>query len=160
MSWFARLFSRAKPRFFEADRRHAEAIALLHARSFQRGWSEEEVHALLSDPAVLAHAGSLKSRFAGFILSRKAADEAEILSVAVEKARRRCGIGHALLNLHLRTLAGAGVRAVFLEVDEGNHAALRLYRRAGFRQVGRRPNYYPQPGAKPATALVLRRDLD
>jgi ribosomal-protein-alanine N-acetyltransferase len=160
MSWLARLFSRAKPRFGEAERRQAEAIANLHALSFQRGWSEEEVHALLADPAVLAHAASLKGRFAGFILSRKAADEAEILSVAVDKSRRRCGLGHGLLNLHLRTLAGAGVRAVFLEVDEANEPALRLYRRAGFRQVGRRPNYYPQPGGKPATALVLRRDLN
>ena len=159
MTWLSVMFGRAKPRFFEADRRHAEPIAVLHGHAFQRGWSEEEVHALLSDPAVLAHAGSLKGRFAGFILSRKAADEAEILSVAVDKSRRRCGIGHGLLNLHLRSLAGTGVRTVFLEVDEGNHAALRLYRRAGFRQVGRRPNYYPQPGAKPATALVLRRDL-
>lgn len=159
MKLFLQLFGRAKPRFFEADRRHAEAIASLHAQSFHRGWSQEEVHALLADPAVLAHAASVKGRCAGFILSRKAVDEAEILSVAVDKARRRCGIGHGLLNLHLRTLAGAGVRSVFLEVDEGNHAALRLYRRAGFRQVGRRPNYYPHAGGKPANALVLRRDL-
>ena len=157
MTWLSVMFGKAKPRFFAADGRHADAIALLHGHSFQRGWSEEEVHALLSDPAVLAHAATLKSRFAGFILSRKAADEAEILSIAVDKARRRCGIGHGLLNLHLRTLAGAGVRAVFLEVDESNHAALRLYRRAGFRQVGKRPNYYPQHGGRPA--LVLRRDL-
>lgn len=160
MSWFTRLFTRAKPRFFEADRRQAQSIALLHAHSFQRGWSEEEVHALLTDPAVLAHAASFKGRCAGFILSRKAADEAEILSIAVDKSRRRCGLGHGLLGLHLRTLAGVGVRTVFLEVDEGNHAALRLYRRTGFRQVGRRPNYYPHPGGKPATALVLRRDLN
>jgi [ribosomal protein S18]-alanine N-acetyltransferase len=158
MTWLSVMFSRAKPRFFEADQRQAEQIAALHSHSFQRGWSEEEVHALLSDPAVLAHAASLKGRFAGFILSRKAADEAEILSVAVDRTRRRCGLGHGLLNLHLRRLAGAGIRAVFLEVDEGNEPALRLYRRAGFRQVGRRPHYYPRPGAK-AAALVLRRDL-
>ena len=63
------------------------------------------------------------------------------------------------LTLHLRKLAGLGVRRVFLEVDEGNVAARRLYRRAGFREVGRRKEYYqPAPGA-PATAVVLRRDL-
>lgn len=159
MSWLTRLFSRAKPRFFEPDRRQAEAIARLHGRSFQRGWSEEDVHALLTDPAVRAHAAWLKGRLGGFILARKAADEAEILSIAVEKNRRGSGLGHGLLNLHLRRLAGEGVRTVFLEVDEKNQPALRLYRRAGFREVGRRPNYYPQPGGTPATALVLRRDL-
>ena len=43
---------------------------------------------------------------------------------------------------------------MFLEVDENNSPAIRLYRRAGFREVGRRPNYYPGPGGKPAAALV------
>jgi ribosomal-protein-alanine N-acetyltransferase len=64
-----------------------------------------------------------------------------------------------LLNLHLRRLAGLGVRAVFLEVDEQNTPAIRLYARAGFREVGRRPNYYPVGGGAASCALVLRRDL-
>ena len=59
---------------------------------------------------------------------------------------------------HLRRLAGLSARAVFLEVDEGNQPARRLYQRAGFREVGRRPGYY-QHGNHAATALVLRRDL-
>ena len=53
----------------------------------------------------------------------------------------------------------SGVRAVFLEVDEQNQPAIRLYARAGFREVGRRPNYYPADGGTAAGALVLRRDL-
>jgi ribosomal-protein-alanine N-acetyltransferase len=52
-----------------------------------------------------------------------------------------------------------GTRAVLLEVDEHNTAAIRLYDRAGFREISRRPNYYPGPGGKAVTALVLRRDL-
>jgi ribosomal-protein-alanine N-acetyltransferase len=63
-----------------------------------------------------------------------------------------------MLDLHLRRLAGVGLRAVFLEVDEDNAPARRLYARAGFREVGRRPGYYPQGRAAKA-ALVLRRDL-
>ena len=55
-----------------------------------------------------------------------------------------------MLDLHLRRLAGLGARTVFLEVDEHNDPALRLYHRAGFREVSRRPNYYPEsPGEKP-----------
>jgi ribosomal-protein-alanine N-acetyltransferase len=64
-----------------------------------------------------------------------------------------------LLTLHLRRLAGIGARAVFLEVGEHNDAAIRLYDRAGFREVSRRPNYYPGAGGEAAAALVLRRDL-
>ncbi len=64
-----------------------------------------------------------------------------------------------MLDLHLRRLAGLGARTVFLEVDENNEPALRLYHRAGFREVSRRPNYYPGAEGKAAAALVLRRDL-
>jgi ribosomal-protein-alanine N-acetyltransferase len=154
-----RLLGRGTMALTDAGPRDAAAIAALHAASFHRGWSEEEVEALLVDRAVMAHRAHSGGRMAGFIMSRRAADEAEILSVAVAKASRGRGIARDLLLHHLRRLAGDGARAVFLEVDEANTPALRLYRRAGFREVGRRPNYYAAPGAKPVAALVLRRDL-
>jgi ribosomal-protein-alanine N-acetyltransferase len=91
----------------------------------------------------------------GFILSRMAGGEAEILSIAIAQRQRGRGFARPLLHLHLRRLAGLGARAVFLEVDERNAAARALYRRAGFYDVGRRQGYY-QTGA---SALVLRRDL-
>jgi [ribosomal protein S18]-alanine N-acetyltransferase len=64
-------------------------------------------------------------------------------------------LSRPLLDMHLRRLAGLGARTVFLEVGEKNAPAGRLYRRAGFYDVGRRQGYY-EGGA---TALVLRRDL-
>ena len=85
---------------------------------------------------------------AGFIMSRLVEDEAEILSVAVAGTRRGRGLARNLLTLHLRRLAGLGARAVFLEVDEHNAAAIRLYDRAGFREISRRPNYYPGAGGQ------------
>ena len=99
---------------------------------------------MLRDRHVLAHRAMSGRTFAGFILSRLVTDEAEILSVAVAAARRGKGLARRLLDLHLRRLAGLGVRRVFLEVEEGNTPALRLYRRAGFRQVGRREGYYQE----------------
>ena len=63
----------------------------------------------------------------GFILSRMAAGEAEILSVAIAPAWRGRGLSRPLLDFHLRRLAGLGVRTVFLEVDEHNAPARRLY---------------------------------
>jgi ribosomal-protein-alanine N-acetyltransferase len=85
--------------------------------------------------------------------------EAEILSIAVVAARRRRGLARRMLDLHMRRLAGLGVRAVLLEVDEDNAPARRLYARAGFREVGQREGYYRRPGQSPARALVLRREL-
>jgi [ribosomal protein S18]-alanine N-acetyltransferase len=157
--WLQRLTRRAPPRLAPAGPQHASGVAALHARAFRRGWSEEEVDALLTDRAVLGDCASFNGKFAGFILSRRAADEAEILSVTVHDKQRGCGVGRALLELHLRRLAGVGARTVFLEVEEGNEPALRLYRRAGFRQVGQRPNYYPQADGRTVAALILRRDL-
>lgn len=159
MGFFTHLFMRAEPMLSEASARDAAAIASLHAASFRRGWSEQEVEGLLIDRAVIAHRATLGGKLVGFIMSRLAADEAEILSVAVAKRSQGRGLARQLLTLHLRRLAGLSARAVFLEVDEHNKPAIRLYARAGFREVARRPNYYQGAGGEPATALVLRRDL-
>lgn len=155
MNFVARLFARGAPVFSEARPSDAAAIAALHAVSFQRGWGEDEVYRLLIDGNVAAHRAMSGRKLIGFILSRRAAGEAEILSVAVTPAWRGRKLSRQLLDLHLRRLAGLGIRSVFLEVDEHNAAARALYRRAGFADVGRRKGYY-QSGA---TALVLRRDL-
>ena len=153
----ARLFARSEPVLTEAGPRDAAAIARLHGAAFHRGWSDGEIERMLLDRHVLAHRAMNGRSLAGFILSRLVVDEAEILSVAVAAARRGKGLARRLLDLHLRRLAGLGARAVFLEVEEGNTPALRLYRRAGFREVGRREAYYQE--SKGAAALVLRRDL-
>ena len=155
MNFVTRLLSRSEPTISEARQRDAAAIAALHAASFQRGWGEDEFHRLLIDRAVVAHRAMIGRTMVGFILSRMAAGEAEILSVAIAPAWRGRGFARPLLDLHLRRLAGLGVRAVFLEVDENNEPACRLYRNAGFSEVGVRKGYY-QEGA---SALVLRRDL-
>lgn len=153
------LFSRGEPAISEASVRDSSAIAALHGASFRRGWSEQEVEGLLIDRHVLTHRAMIGARLAGFIMSRLVEDEAEILSVAVARRQRGRGVARRMLDLHLRRLAGLGARTVFLEVDEHNDPALLLYRRAGFREVSRRPNYYPGAAGKAATALVLRRDL-
>jgi [ribosomal protein S18]-alanine N-acetyltransferase len=159
MNLFSNLFTRTEPVLSEASSRDAAAIAALHAASFARGWSEQEVEGLMTDRHVFAHRATVGSVTAGFIMSRLVEDEAEILSVAVASSRRGRGLARNLLALHLRRLAGLGARAVFLEVDEHNAAAIRLYDRAGFREISRRPNYYPGADGKAAAALVLRRDL-
>ncbi len=155
MRFIARLFGRSAPTLSEARPNDAGAIAALHKTSFQRGWGEDEVYRLLIEKAVVTHRAMSGTTMSGFILSRMAAGEAEILSVAIAPRQRGRGFARPLLDLHLRRLAGLGTRSVFLEVDENNAPARALYRRAGFRDVGRRQSYY-QSGA---SALVLRRDL-
>ena len=120
-----------------------------------RGWDEDEVYRLLVDGAVLTHRAMIRRTLVGFIMSRLAADEAEILSVAIAPARRGRGLSRPLLDFHLRRLAGRAVRTVFLEVDEQNAAACRLYAAARLStkwagggllwQRRRRPGATPRP---------------
>jgi ribosomal-protein-alanine N-acetyltransferase len=159
IGFLRRLFTRGTPVLSEAGPRDAGTIALLHGASFHRGWSEEEIERMLLDRDVLAHRAMAGRMLAGFIVSRVVAGEAEILSVAVASARQGRGLARQLLTLHLRRLVGLGARTVFLEVDEHNTPARRLYARAGFREVGRREGYYRDARGKVTAALVLRRDL-
>lgn len=151
------LFAGSRPVLSEAGLADASAFAALHAGSFHRGWTDGEFLHLLSQQNVVAHRAAIGGKVTGFILSRMIAGEAEILSIAVMPAHRGKGLGGQLLEVHLRRLAGLAVGTVFLEVATDNLPARRLYRRAGFRDVGRREGYYPE--CKGSAALVLRRDL-
>ena len=155
--WLRWLFG-ATPSLSEAGRGDAAGMASLHAASFHRGWSDGEFESLLTEHNVIAHRATARGNLVGFILSRLAADEAEILSVAVAARQRGHGLARDMLEMHMRRLAGAGCRTIFLEVDETNQPARRLYKSAGFREVGRRNSYYRQ-GSGSTAALVLRRDI-
>lgn len=164
VDWLRKLLqSEAGPaRTGRLDARHAAAVAALHHQGgFARGWEPGECAALIADSAVVSDGVFRASARepSGFVLSRKAADEAEILSVVVASSHRREGLGRALLAAHLARLAGEGVAHVFLEVEEGNGPALRLYGYFGFREVGRRKGYYPKPDGSRATAIAMRLDL-
>jgi ribosomal-protein-alanine N-acetyltransferase len=159
IGWLVRLFSRGEPVAADAEPRDAAAIAKLHAASFRRGWSDGEVEQLLMDANVVADRMRIGRKLVGFIMTRHAADEAEILSIAVDGDARGRGLGRALLRRNLQRLAGLGVRAVFLEVGADNRAALALYRRMGFTQVGKRERYYGNGPEQDSSALVLRREI-
>ncbi len=161
-------FRTAPPlRLMPLDATGSAEISRLHASGgFARGWSTAECEALLTDRAVTADAlvghgkPGRRPDIAAAILSRRAADEAEVLVILVDPSRRRCGLGHRLLQAHAANLVRQGVRTLFLEVEEGNAAARALYAKNGFVMAGSRKGYYPLPGGGMATALILRRDMD
>ena len=141
--------------------RDAAALARLHAEDFSRPWSAQEFETLLSEPVNFGFKAQAPGNRGpdGFVLARLAAGEAEILTVAVARTARRRGLGRALMDAVLRTLHAQRAEALFLEVDETNAPALALYRRLGFREVGRREGYYRGRGGAKTGALVMRRDL-
>lgn len=158
-NFFRALLTRHEPRFSPAGPRDAPAMAVLHAASFQRGWGEEEFEKLLLERNVIADRATLDGCLIGFILSRIASDEAEILSIAVDASERHQGVGRRLLEMNMRRLAGSGVRSLFLEVAPDNLPARKLYGRAGFYDVGQRQAYYKHGSGDASAALILRREL-
>jgi ribosomal-protein-alanine N-acetyltransferase len=90
---------------------------------------------------------------AGYVVALDAADEGEILNLAVAPGGRRHGTGRALVEEVLTALTDRGVRQVYLEVRESNAAARALYAAHGFREIGRRAQYYRRPVED---AIILR----
>jgi ribosomal-protein-alanine N-acetyltransferase len=133
------------------------------ARPFARAWSDGEFESLISQAAVFGYLacpeGRARDRAAGFVLCREAAGEAEILSIATVAKHRRDGLGWRLMRSAIQEAERRGAEEMFLEVDETNLAAVRLYSKLDFVKVGERRAYYTQEDAARTTALVMRRDL-
>lgn len=135
------------------------AIARLHAQCFARAWDEPFIGRLLAAPGAVAFVALEQDEVAGFVLSRSAAGEAEIVSLGVSAGLRRRGIGAELVRTMCRRAFDSGVLEVFLEVAITNVAARSLYSGLGFREVGRRPDYYEEAIGEDRHALILRRAL-
>jgi ribosomal-protein-alanine N-acetyltransferase len=139
---------------YRATSADCEVMATIHAAAFAGpdAWSGDVLGLQIALPNVFA----LVHPSGGMILVRVAADEAEILTLAVVPTERRRGIGAALLRAATIQAAAMGARKVYLEVSVANIAARPLYTRAGFVETGRRPHYYSDN----SDALVLRLDFD
>lgn len=159
MNWLSDFWGGASALVEPAVLADALRLAELHGASFHRGWGEGEFESMLAECNTLVHRLRLGRKIIGFAVSRFGADEAEILSIAIDPRYRGQGFSRTLLLTHLGHLAARGVRTIFLEVEESNRPALRLYERAGFVVVGRRERYYREASGEQSNALLMRRDL-
>jgi [ribosomal protein S18]-alanine N-acetyltransferase len=134
----------------EATAADVSALLRIEQESFSNPhWTAED---FLKHECIVAE---MDSQVAGLLVAREVcpprADspaEREILNLAVAARFRRRGIAKALLNHQLSRTA-----IYFLEVRESNLAAQELYRKFGFIEVARRPNYYQSPVER---AIVMK----
>ena len=114
-------------------------------RDSPRAWTREAFAAEFghSPPTlfVLRSAGDAVA----FVAARIHIPEMDIVNLAVRPDRRGRRLGGLLLSSLLAEVASTGVKTVFLEVRAGNGEALKLYRRAGFRETQRRRGFYAEP---------------
>ncbi len=138
---------------------HVAVLAAIHAEAFppEARWNVDAMAQQISLPGsfgIFARPDP-DAPPGGCLLARVAADEAEILTLAVLPALRRQGLASVLLHAAENRAEIAGARSMFLEVAADNAAARALYGGRDYRPVGLRRGYYG-PGKD---ALVLRRQL-
>jgi ribosomal-protein-alanine N-acetyltransferase len=134
-----------------------EALARIHAASFALPppWAAREFEGFLTDPTCFLETVHEGLTLVGFALFRVAADQAELLTLAVAPDARRQGHARNLVVRGLVQAQARGAQSCFLEVAANNDAAMALYRATGFVEVGRRAGYYRGAGHASVDALVL-----
>ena len=105
-------------------------------------WAESSYREALNWAGVVAVICEGEGKVTGFIIGRRVGYEAEILNLAVARARRRRGEGGALLHAAMDEFRAHGVSRVFLEVRESNESGIAFYEKHGFSERGRRAGYY------------------
>src|SRR6185437_4240371 len=124
----------------------ASLLAALHASCFAQAWDEAAMAQFIAGPDTLCLVAAAVDESggvpAGLLIARKAADEAELLTLGVIPACRGQGLARALMRSAIDALRTSGASQLFLEVEDGNQAALRLYNSLGAVRVGQRKGYY------------------
>ncbi len=135
--------------------------------AFGEAWNRRQVsdalilpstHALLVDESGALISEPFDITPAGFILSRHAADEEELLLIAVSPNHRGRGLGQKLIHRFFAHSAQRGVVRIFLEMRRGN-PAIHLYQKVGFKAIGERPNYYKMQDGRRIDAITFARTL-
>ena len=134
----------------------AALLAAIHQDCFgAEAWSEDAIAGslnMLGSFGFLAHDDKQPH---GFILCSKILDEAEILTLGVFFEWRRQGVASDLMLAVLEHAHQTGLREIFLEVSEQNHAAQELYAQNGFHEIQRRKSYY-QTTQGQFDAIIMR----
>jgi ribosomal-protein-alanine N-acetyltransferase len=131
------------------------AMARIEREAFDEPWSAAEITKdVTAGGGLYVAAALLDEEIAGYAEIRIVAGEAQVYNIAVAAEKRREGIGEALLRHMIEKAEESGCTVLNLEVMDGNEAAMELYRKLGFREVGRRKGYYAK-GRRDAVLMDL-----
>lgn len=136
---------------------HVPQVAALEKECFSDPWSQRSVASELENPLAQWLVWEEDGQVLGYVGSQTVLDETDMMNVAVSAQARRRGIAQALVEALVIQLKQRGSRCLTLEVRASNAPAICLYEKLGFRQVGRRPNYYSHPKED---GLILRKEWE
>lgn len=134
-----------------------EAVASLARRADPFGWTLRNFQDALASgyPMTVLEVGGV---IAGYCVVMIVIDEAELLEIAVDPPMQGAGRGKTLLAAALAAAREGAARLMHLEVRESNARARKMYRSAGFSEVGRRRGYYPTAEGR-EDAVLMTKDL-
>lgn len=132
-----------------------EAVLEIERASFLSPWNRAVFEQTLSSSVAAGYGAWVDGALAGYLLLYRGGPEAHILNVAIDPARRRQGLASLLLSHAMTDMRHKGAEEFFLEVREGNRAAIGLYRRHGFEVIGKRKRYYQETG-EDALVMLMR----
>lgn len=125
---------------------------------FSQPWSEKAFYEELENPYGRTLVAVLENKAAGFINVRSIGGEIYINNIAVSGSFRRKGVGDGLLSALEK--ASEAYEFITLEVRQSNIPAIRLYEKHGFRQVGKRKNFYEKPTEDAILMTKDRKDAE
>ncbi len=128
----------------KADDRHITDIAFLEKECFSLPWSEKTIKDAM-DTGTLFFVAKSGEKTVGYIGISCILDEGYITNIAVSEKYRKKGIGTALLNRVFSEASDKQLSFVSLEVRESNQNAISLYTTLGFKEEGKRKNFYDNP---------------
>ena len=132
---------------------------------WREAWTRAQVRDSLEMPSTFLMSIDREGRpvesgeAAGFVLSRQALDEEELLLIAVRPEQRGRGLGRLILERYAERARQRGVRRIFLEM-RANNPAHALYRRCGFVPIGTRPRYYLAANGEAIDAITFALELE
>ena len=135
---------------------HVMHVAELEKLCFSDPWNEAAVGSELSNPLSCWVVAMDGDRLAGYVGSQSVMGWADMMNLAVHPDFRMRGIATELVERLIAALRENGVYCLTLEVRVSNFQAIELYKKLGFVQIGKRPNYYSHPKED---ALILRLDF-
>lgn len=142
----------------------ATLLAEIYDLSFQEGseqhWDKKAFEALFKIAGTTSYIVEKNETPIGFVMLRKLHDEAEIITFCILPKWCNNGYATVLLEWVKDRLQQQAIKRVFLEVRQNNEAAIRLYNKCSFEQIGRREGYYSNHSGKKIDAIVMQINLD
>ncbi len=133
------------------NKNHLEEIKEALENEFDDFWNYNILKEELNSSNSKYIVAILNKEIIGFAGVKFALDQADIMNIVTRKDYRNKGIGTLLLNELISICKEFKANSIFLEVNEDNKPAIKLYEKAGFESVGIRKNYY-----KDKNGIVMR----